>query len=774
MHRRIAHSLLLLVCLAASGLGQIVPGRYIVELSTEPVEGLGSAERVAKGGAALRRSAVRSQQAQVRQAVAERSAAIVGAVDTVANALFVEVSDDAAASLRSIPGVVRVTPVRLYKKMLDRAVELQKITGAWSIAGGANRAGAGIKIGIIDSGIDSSHPAFQAPGLTVPDGFPKVSRDVDLALTNNKVIVARNYGRRGSAIDQDGHGTAVAAIAAGVTASSSINTVTGVAPGAFLGNYKVFPDGQDGAPTDYIMEALEDAYEDGMDIANLSLGSFPALRPEDDPLVQAVERAVTLGMIVVVAAGNEGPDMNTIGSPATSYAAIAVGNAYTDRIFASTARMEGAAPVVAVPGSGRNSSAPIVAGVVDAASLDTNGEACAALPPDSLAGKIALVYRGTCFFSEKLDNVRRAGAVAAVVYARPEDPDPITMGVGDSLLPAAMVSYGDGVSLKQHLGANPASSMTLDFTRRPFTVASNRLSPGTSQGPNVDLSLKPDLVAVGASVFTAGIGNTFIVNSGTSFSAPMVSGAAAILKAARPGLTPADYRGLLVGSASAFGTGLTVQQTGAGLLDATAAMRSTVSAAPSALSFRSGGGTVNLMRVVTLKNVGAAADTLTITAVPTGDGPIPSLSRNTVDLGPGGTAEIEVKLEGSNLGSRAYEGLLVVRSTQSNVETRIPYWYAVPGQTGSIISLVAPPESGSTSSRHEIVFRTLDSAGVPLLGEPKITAVSGEGSTMGIESYDEVIPGLYVATVRLSAAPGDNVFEIEANGITRRFTISAE
>ena len=193
--------------------------------------------------------------------------------------------------------MAQVFPVRLYKKLLDRAALLQKAPAAWDTVGGWENAGAGIKIGIIDSGIDVSHPAFLDVGFTMPDGFPRVNKDTDNRYTNKKVIVARNYDTAvsASAADRDGHGTAVAMIAAGTRNTAPRATITGIAPKAYLGSYKVFPDNQDGAPTSYLLKAIDDAVADGMDVINLSLGGFPAERFESDPVAQAVENATRAG-----------------------------------------------------------------------------------------------------------------------------------------------------------------------------------------------------------------------------------------------------------------------------------------------------------------------------------------------------------------------------------------------------------------------------------------------------------------------------------------------
>ena len=184
---------------------------------------------------------------------------------------------------------------------MDRAVVLHKVVDAWNQIGGSANAGAGIKVGIIDTGVDITHASFQDSTMTAPDGFPKVNRTSDSAYTNGKVIVARSYVSLlsyddidYSARDHVGHGTALAAIVAGATAPGPLATITGVAPRAWIGNYKVFgtPYYNDYASDAAILKAIDDAVKDGMDVINISLGStLLAYRLADDPDVQAVENA---------------------------------------------------------------------------------------------------------------------------------------------------------------------------------------------------------------------------------------------------------------------------------------------------------------------------------------------------------------------------------------------------------------------------------------------------------------------------------------------------
>ncbi|HUS07652.1 MAG TPA: S8 family serine peptidase [Bryobacteraceae bacterium] len=760
--------------------GQIVPGRYIVELTGEPAATLPISGFKGNRRAAMqdRRAAVRAEQALVRTSLED--VAVVDSVDTVANALIVEAPGLTAGELAAMPGVAQVHPVRLYKLALDRAVQLQQVVDAWNQIGGMNNAGRGIKIGVIDTGIDNTHPGFQDTTLPAAAGFPKVNKATDIAYTNNKIIVARNYdgAAASSAKDVKGHGTSIAMVAAGVTNVSPQGPITGIAPKAYLGSYKVFPDSKEGAPSDQILRALEDAVADGMDVINLSLGSLPAESTRSDIFVRAIDRAAAAGAIVVVAAGNDGPDPNTIASPGTAASAITVGNAHTDRIFASAATLEGLPPYIAIPGSSSNSAAAVRAPALDVFQLDPTGLACAELPAGSLRGRISVVLRGTCTFETKLNNVQKAGAIAALIYAAESNPDAINMAAGTARLPAVMVSYGDGKALLDRLRAEPGLSLTLDFAKIAFAVDPSRLNGSSSSGPNVDVAIKPDLLAVGTSVLTADVTPTgapgYTIASGTSLSTPMVSGAAALLKAARPGLSPEQYRSLLVNSATRFGSGLSVQQSGAGLLNLSSALQSTVAAAPASASFGVGGGAVDAKRIFQLTNVGRGTETFLLSVGQIGDGPTASLSSNQVTLDAGQSQEIALQLSASVLEPGQYQGVVLVSGTQSGIESRIPYWYGVPSGVPKHVTVLYAPENGGTGSRQSFFFRVTDASGIALATPADVSVTSGGGTVVSTDSVEQRYPGAFGTLVLLGPEAGPNVFAVSVAGVSAKVTIAGK
>ena len=768
-----------------------VPGRYIVELSTESVS-----DHVARlpararlTAASAHRTRLRAEQQQVRRQLQQRQARVLDSVDTVANALFVEIPDDAAAQLASTPGVRRVVPVRTFRMLLDRAVLLHKITDAWNQVS-SERAGEGVRIAIIDSGIDAAHPGFQDSSLSPPESFPRANRDSDLAYTNGKIIVARSYASLwqfrdpdSSARDHVGHGTALAMIAAGVRNAGPLATISGVAPRAWLGNYKVFgtPGFNDAATHDAILKAIDDAVSDGMDIISLSLGDDLAPRLSDDLEVQAVERATRAGVIVVVAAGNSGPDLNTISSPATAPSAISVGATTSDRTFAASVEVPGLSQFVAVVGDGPVPSTPITAAIVDVAALDGSGLGCSSLPANSLTDRIALILRGTCTFEIKLNNAQRAGAVAALVYAAQNSPDPIIMAVGSATLPAEMISYEAGTAIKESLEVQSPVIGTVNFTLNAVPIIPNRLTDFSAAGPNVDIGIKPDLAAVGGDIYVATQTldprgdmydpSGYMLVDGTSFSTPLVVGAAALIKSARPGLTMDQYRSLLINTAAAVQThsGQTpgIQQAGAGMLEAAAALRSTVTAYPVSLSFGAGGSDARIDKVLTLTNVSQASETFVVSAAPRNDAPSPVVGTTVVELEAGASVDVPVTWNVSGVATGTYEGFLIVQGASSGTEIRVSYWYAATSGAPAHITLFDSVESARRGSllRDAILFRVTDLSGLALTDVSlEVTAVSGGGTFRGLTSYDRDVPGLFSIDVQLGVSAGTNVFRIQAGG----------
>ena len=234
----------------------------------------------------------------------------------------------------------RVWPAVTYHAQTDRVPAVVGAPALWSgLAGGVAATGDGIRIGIIDDGIDMTRPSFSGAGYRYPPGFPK---GIAMA-TNGKIIVARAFAPPGgsartrTAFDPDGseHGTHVAGIAAGLSGISgtslgvTITGLSGVAPHAYLGSYRVLTTptpsfGLDGNGPE-IARAIDQAVADGMDVLNLSLGE-PEVESANDLVARAIHGAARAGVVTVVAAGNSGDDLGggSISSPGSAPEAITV------------------------------------------------------------------------------------------------------------------------------------------------------------------------------------------------------------------------------------------------------------------------------------------------------------------------------------------------------------------------------------------------------------------------------------------------------------------
>ncbi len=253
----------------------------------------------------------------------------------VADGFSVTLPSADVSRLRALSGVRDVLPTTSYAPRDTSSADQIGARALWGE--GLATAGQGVKIGIIDSGIDPDHPYFDPSGYTMPPGFPKGQQ----RFTTAKVIVARAFPPRTGATapsvrqafspDDSSHGTHVAGIAAGnADTPTGQGRISGVAPRAYLGNYKVFVETDSGlspnANSPAIVAAIEAAVADGMDVINFS-GGEPEIEPRRDIVALALDAAAAAGVVPVIAAGNDYNDFGagSVSSPANAEDAIAVG-----------------------------------------------------------------------------------------------------------------------------------------------------------------------------------------------------------------------------------------------------------------------------------------------------------------------------------------------------------------------------------------------------------------------------------------------------------------
>src|SRR5438105_11865429 len=499
-------------------------------------------------------------------------AKVTSQYDISLNAVAVQLNGTSLDTIKGAPMVQSVQYNALYHPDLSESHKIINAAGAWNAAGGRSNAGAGIKIGDIDTGIDENHPFFDPSGFAYPSGFPKCDAADSATHTANhncnhvspKVIVAKVFYNKAKVQGLDAeaiqdHGTHTAGIAAGVTGKIavvngvSIDDMSGIAPGAWLGNYNVFPDNVGNARSEDILNAVDAAIADGMDVLNLSLGG--GYHGNNDLLAIGLDNAVDAGVVVAVAAGNSGPGGGTVESPGRARNVITVGASTNQHFVGEPFRYP----------AGDGNTVGTAVGEFDALPrasynlFDTESDGCSTVSADA-AGKLAIINRGGCTFSQKVANAKQAGAVGVLIVNNVAG-DPIAMartaGFDDDL-PAVMIGLKEGTALR----ASGATTASADATFQEFITPNKDILAGfSSQGPTaVNFDVKPDLTSVGVNVLSSitcvgkpatcpGDGTGWAFFSGTSMSTPHIAGSAAVLLDIHQDWSPAQIKSELVNRA---------------------------------------------------------------------------------------------------------------------------------------------------------------------------------------------------------------------------------
>lgn len=772
----------------------------------------------------LRREVARSQE-PVRSSLEVAGVQVVGSVRNVLNAILVRATPDQVETIRSIPGVRRVAPSQRHEPLLPGVAEIVNIAEAGVDVPGRRHSGDGLKIAIIDSGIDSGHPAFHDTSLEPLPGYP-IAAPEHLQYTNNKIVAVRTYvGGPGSPSPDDtsprdylGHGTHVAMIAAGRRVRTPLGEVQGIAPRARLGVYKVFgtPGLNSSAGTSVLLLAVDDAVADGMDILNLSLGRLPAypwdaagqvcgqFQPTSpcDPLLFALESAVhDFGRVVVAAAGNDGaagahqyPATTSLSSFGTPPSVIAVGNVSNTRLLQESVQV-GAATFESRSGTGPGADGPLTAPAVHAAAFG-NPLGCGHYPDGALRGRVLVVDRGECFFQVKVEHADAAGAAGVLVVNRQGEDNLISMALlEDTDIPAFFVGASEGAAVRELL-VEDGTLLTLDPTPVAVEDGQVRLALSSSRGPTLTLHPKPDLVAPGGSVYTAaprrnlqgllsdpsGFRETA---GGTSMAAPVVAGAAALVWAAAPSLTPREVASRLINTASEtvllHEEPARVGAVGAGLLDIQAAMRSQVAVVPHSVAFGSlQDAALPVRRTLRVANRGLQHESFRVDIDERDVDPNASLTVDgrrslAFELAPGGTREINIALDGSRPAPGSYEGNLRLTSMAGRGNLHVPYLYVV-GDGIPYNALIFRDGSGSgpvgASQIRWIQARIVDQFGVPVAHQPVRFRIEGGGRILDW-SPETSAHGQFWAKVNYTGAPGLQVVVATVGDLETTFTYQA-
>jgi subtilisin family serine protease len=565
--------------------------------------------------------------------------------DVVVHGFAAKMTESEAAMVRTVPGVKRVEAEIIRKQLTDRGPTWIKADQVW--AGGGTPAitgnkGAGIIVGVIDGGINRTHPSFAATGtvgttfsetftITNPKGnnvfLGHCSIAANASKCNNKLIgiwdfIAGGTGTTGDGADNTtgqspGHGTHTASTAAGNALKISIPgggtpynpVMSGVAPRANIIAYK----GCDptGCPSSATIAGINQAAIDGVSVINYSIGG-PANDPYEGLLTpasintddEAFLAARAAGVVVSVAAGNDGPAPGTLSSPSNSPWVMSVAATTHDRVLANTLVLTGGNSPL--PGGGNLFGAGNTAGTSVMAARPIARDPATPLcgvgtDPDNTANGTSLPPSwGTSFFASKMAacqrgfyarlakarNVLTAGGSGMVLYNQVEEGDST---VADTYsVPTIHLTYADGQAFLNWLNAGTGhTGQLLGANYNNLASAGDKLASFSGRGPVIPTGvIKPDIAAPGVSIYAAGLGASCVPatgtdcianKSGTSMATPHVAGAAALIKAVNPSWTPSQIISALIltarPSVTVNGVIGTPHEQGAGQTDVSKAVR---------------------------------------------------------------------------------------------------------------------------------------------------------------------------------------------------------
>jgi subtilisin family serine protease len=706
------------------------------------------------------------------------------------NGIKVQIAGSKQGQLAALPGVNGLLPV--HEDVPENAVSVPYIGAPTVWSAPTNYRGEGIKIGVIDSGIDYTHANFNGPGTvaayaaadaadTAPANplyfgplAPRVKGGFDLvgdAYTGSATTpqpdpnpLDCNTGNAG------GHGshTAGSAAGGGVTSAGAAYTGPynstiytpgafrvgpGVAPKADIYSYRVF--GCSGA-TNLTVDAIDMAFNDGMDVINMSLGS--AFGRADDASAEASTNVAKAGMIVVASAGNSGANQYITGSPGTATGAISVAaNDSTTSFAAASMAISTDGSITAINANGATFANGTVLPVAVLRTSYPSGPVslgCSLAEytnyPGGVAGKLVVTLRGTCARVARAIFGEQAGAAAVAmintdsgfppfegqITQNPDTGEFFTVTIPflgiRGCLPQAPCA-GDTLDPENLVGADSPQGLGGTVTLNNTTIVNPNgtgLASFTSGGPRTgDSWLKPDITAPGVSIFSTGVGtgDGARISSGTSMASPHVAGVAALVKQAHPGWNQVqEWKAAIVntGNPSAIG-GLAPYRTsraGSGLVQPVNAVKTDVIAfgdtATSTLNFGFDELNANFSksRQIKLRNKGGSSATFNIAQTNAAGSPHSIvLGSNSVTIPAGGEATVNVTLNvpvgtagdsnAAALSFREVAGLVTFTPTggsNNGVSLRVPYYLVPRALSGVNVQMQTSVTTGSPSTNANV------------------------------------------------------------------------
>lgn len=534
---------------------------------------------VVRQGAAAHRQRVRESQGALVQQLASLGGKEMARVQNAHNAVAVRIDASQLSQVAAMPGVAKVRPVLHYELSLSETVPYVGGTAVQN----SGRDGSGVTVAVLDSGIDYTHrnlggagtaAAYAAaygtattdPKNTTLDGlFPtaKVVNGYDFVGESwpNCAAGVDCRSEDPDPIDLEGHGTHVADIIAG---KSLDGLHKGMAPGAKLVAVKVCSAVSSSCNGIALLKGMDFALDpngdgdtsDAVDVINMSLGSNYG-QIEDD-LSLAATNAVKLGVVVVTSAGNGGNKPYIVGSPSIAPGVISVAQTQVPSAKAVPLVVNAPAAIAGVYGNTATLDfAPVGSGVTgDVVRVGRGcpaGSIAAGSPEDPYTnpptGKIALIDRGACSISLKVDRAAKAGATGVLIgLVAAGDAISFSFGGGTDFVPSLVIQQSLSNSIKTQLAAGVVN---VSITPAASIALIGSMASSSSRGPSISFqSIKPEIGAPGASLSAeAGTGTGQTAFGGTSGAAPMVAGAAALLVQAYPKRSPEQIKAMLMNSA---------------------------------------------------------------------------------------------------------------------------------------------------------------------------------------------------------------------------------
>jgi minor extracellular serine protease Vpr len=685
--------------------------------------------------------------------------------------LSVEASQDAVSLLGKIDGVAAVYPVLVVPRPETQpaAPELATalaMTGADVAQNELGLTGTGIKVAVMDTGIDYHHPDLGGgfgPGRRVVAGYDFVGDAYDAGGTGGALIAHPDNDPD----DCNGHGSHVAGII-GASGNPATGGARGVAPGVTFGAYRVF--GCDGSTSsDIMLAAMERALDDGMHVLNMSIGSAFQTWPQY-PTAVGADALVAAGMVVVTSIGNSGASgVYSASAPGVGRKVIGVASYDNSHVALPVFTVSPDDKAIGYSSATAAAPTPTTGSFPMARTGTTTSTADACAPQDlgDLTGKVVLIRRGTCGFYEKSRRAQVAGAAGVVLYnnapgrfnptvavAVPSGADgqPVT-------IPVVAISDAEGALINGRIAGGAVTMTWTDDTGSFANPTAGLISSFSSFGLTAELELKPDIGAPGGlirSTVPLEQGG-YAAISGTSMASPHVAGAAALFLQAHPGSTQAEILTALQNNASPArwsgnpGLGFLdyVHRQGAGMVDIPAAITATSSVTPSKLSLGEGTGATPKSVQLTIANNGTAALTFTpshVAALATANtfGPSTFATSATVAFGAasvtvpaGGSATLNATITPPTTQGRVYGGYLVLTPGAGAQPLLVPY----AGFSGDyqLIQVLAP--GGCALSPFPGVFKvggvTACSTSTPPATLDVAVTRQGEGAVFNVENRED-------------------------------------